>query len=211
MKLKLYGTHHLLEKEKIVKAIEDFKPDVVCIELDELRLKKLQGKEIDESYLKQISWFSKFMLKKIKNKSMKIAEGSEQEYGGDMITALKYCGDNNIPIKLIDMGIIQIAKGFDKLNWGEKVLLYMGINFGKTSLEDVNNLNEETTKANLEMMKAKLPNLYNHLVVGRDKFMANKIMEVVLLKKYERVLVFVGAGHLVGIKGFLDDNGIEVE
>ena len=211
MKLKLYGTHHLLEKEKIVKAIEDFNPDVVCIELDEIRLKKLQGKEIDETYLKQISWFSKFVLKKIKNKSMKIAEGSDQKYGGDMISALQYCGTNNLPVKLIDMGVIQIAKGFDKVNWGEKVLLYMGIGFSKTSLEDVNNINEETTKANLEMMKAKLPNLYNHLVVGRNKFMANRIMEVVLLKKYERVLVFVGNGHIEGIKGFLDENGVDVK
>ena len=109
------------------------------------------------------------------------------------------------------MGVIEIAKGFDKINWGEKVLLFVGVGFGNSSLDEVNNLDEEKVKANLQMMKTKLPNLYEYVVVGRDKFMANKIAEVVLLNKYERVLVFVGQGHVVGIKSFLDDKGIDVE
>lgn len=211
MKLKIYGTHHLLEKKKIVAMIESFNPDVVCVELDEVRFRKLKGQEIDEDYLKQLSWFSRTMLKRIKTKSEKLAEGSEQQYGGDMISAMQYCGDNNLPVKLIDMGVIQIAKGFDKLNWGEKVLLWMGTKYGNTTLEEVNNLDEEKVKANLDMMKNKLPNLYNHVVVSRDKFMANKISEVILLQKYERVLVFVGQGHVDGITQFLEDKGIDVE
>jgi len=201
----------LLEKEKIVAVLESFNPDVVCVELDEIRFKKLKGEEIDESYLKQISWFSKFMITKIKKKSEKIAEDSEQEYGGDMISALQYCGDNNIPVKLIDMGIVETSKGFDKLNWGEKVLFWGGIEFGKATLEQVNNLDEEKVRVRQEELETKFPNLYEHLVVGRDKFMANKIAEVVLLNKYERVLVFVGKGHVVGIKSILDDKGIDVE
>lgn len=211
MKIKLYGTHHLLEKEKIVKVIEEFKPDVICIELDEIRLKKIMGEEVNEDLFKEISWFSKFILKKIKDKSTKVAEGSKQQYGGDMISALQYCGENKIPCKLIDMDVKEITKGFDKLNWGEKVLLYFGVGFGKVSLEKVNNLTEEQVQANLENMKRKLPNLYNHLVIARDKFMANRIIDVVGLKRFDRILVFVGKGHIKGIKNHLNETGFDFE
>lgn len=211
MKIKLYGTHHLMEEKEIVAVLKGYMPDVVCIELDELRLKKLQGEEIDQSYLKEISWFSRYIITKINKKSSNIAKDSEQQYGNDMISALQYCGEKKIPVKLIDMGVKEIAKGFDKLNWGEKVLMWMGVGFGSTSLEQVNNLTEEKVQANMEELKRKLPNLYNHVVVARDKFMANKISEVLLIKKYERVLVFVGQGHVKGIKAFLHEKGINSE
>ncbi len=200
-----------MDKKEIVAVLKGFVPDAVCIELDDIRLKKLQGKEIDQDYLKEVSWFSRTILKKIKSKSEKLAEGSEQQYGGDMISALQYCGENNIPVKLIDMPVQEIAKGFDKLNWGEKVLMYIGVGFGQTSLEQVNNLTEEQVEANLQQMKIKLPNLYNHVVVARDKYMANKIMDVITTNKYQNILVFIGQGHIKGITTFLHDQGIDVE
>jgi pheromone shutdown protein TraB len=210
MIIKIYGTHHLLEKQKVVDAIEEFNPDAVCVELDQTRFDKLQGKNVEQQ-IEGMSWFSKKIMKKIKDKSEKVVKNTSQQYGGDMISALQYCTDKNIPCKLIDMDVKDIAKGFDKLNWGEKVLIYFGVGFQSPSLDQVNNLTEEQIEANLQNLKIKLPNLYNHVVVARDKYMANRIMDVVKLDKYNRIQVFVGKGHVKGIKQFLDDAGFDSE
>ncbi len=211
--IKLYGTHHLLEKKKIEEAIKVFKPDAVCVELDKIRFDKLSNpEEAKKDYSKDLSWFSRMILKKIKDKSTNIAKDTNQEYGGDMIGALQYCAKKKIPCKLIDMGVIEIAKGFDKLNWKEKLILYVMINYGKkVDINQVNKLNQESVKSNLENMKVKFPNLYDHLVVARDRFMANKIMDLAKLDEYNRILIFVGHGHVEGIKQHLNRKGFVVK
>lgn len=60
----------------------------------------------------------------------------------------------------------------------------------------------------LNLMKKEFPGIYTTLVTERDAHMSKNISQ--LLKRYDKILVVVGAGHLLGMKKTLETAGINV-
>ena len=86
--LKIIGTHHLMKESEIIDIIKKENPDIIGVELDQIRLDALTNP-----------------IEQVKNESLlgKIVEGLKQatekqnmNYGQDMITASKYAIDNKI-------------------------------------------------------------------------------------------------------------------
>jgi pheromone shutdown protein TraB len=184
--IKVIGTHHLMSKESIEGIIKDFNPDVIGVELCETRFKVFtnqiqQNKEKDDS-----------LMGKIAEETRKKAEENNLDYGSDQKTAMFYAINNNIPLVLVDKDILQIKEDMLKIPLEEQIYLQKElVKFQTESIQT--EINEEEIIAR---MKKDIPNVYKYLVEDRNNHIINKIKEAKEKYKDQRILVFLGKGHL---------------
>ena len=201
--IKIIGTTHLMSKESIEGIIKDESPDIIGVELCELRLNLMvinppieQEKKEDNS-----------LIGKISNKIKEKAEKENLAYGSDMITASKYALDNKIQLELLDRDLIEIKNLMEKIPKEE--LSFFLKELGE--LENVN-LKESTKNINadkiLEDLKVKAPISFEILITSRDLFIAVKILKLMCNYPNKRILVFLGKGHLKSINKLI---GMEVK
>jgi pheromone shutdown-related protein TraB len=233
----LLGTAHVsLESIKDVEnAINEFNPNIVCIELCEPR---------HESLLNPDRWKNLDIVKVIKEKKIallasnlilssfqkKIGLKTGAVPGSEMLKASELAREKKLKLFFIDREIrITMLRAWNNINFWNKLWL---INYLIVSLLYA----EEITKEQIEELKKKdaledlfdnLPNKYqnikNIILTERDQFMAENIRRIIyedgiineynynnLVKnkknKIKRILVVIGAGHLKGISEYLKQN-----
>ncbi|MBN3037318.1 MAG: TraB/GumN family protein [Candidatus Diapherotrites archaeon] len=200
--VRLVGTGHVFKKSvsEVKKQADDFKPDVIAVELDETRLrrvasnKKPSAKQILASKNKTaaIIYLLFFLVQERASKTMKTPAGS------DMKSALRLAAELGIPCALIDRDIrTTMNRALAHLTTREKLNLLKGILaglFGAGSEQDL----EAVFELRGELMKEfrqQFPTMYRALVTERDAYMARAIRSL----PHKRVLAVVGAGHIPGI------------
>jgi pheromone shutdown protein TraB len=225
MNYKLLGTSHVAQEsvEQIEQAVKDFKPDVVCIELDKNRLHGLLSKETTKMSPKLIFelglWGYLFGLagqyaQKTIGKKLDITPGK------DMLTAFQVAQKHNLKVALIDQNVRVTLKRVSKLfSFRERTKLvgsiFSGLIFRKRA---VKKFQKELGTTDLDLSKVpsgelivkmigilekEYPGLYKALVDERNHVMVNRM--VGLYKKYpeSKFLVVVGAGHVEGMEKLL--------
>lgn len=214
-KIVLVGTAHVSnESVKLVEeTIEKEKPDVVGVELDFQRLKQLQqGKRWQQMDLGQIIKEGKthlFLLNVLlANLQRQIGDNLGVKPGSEMIMATKIAAERKIPIALLDRDVgITLKRALNRTSFFEKAKLgysivsgFMGV--GQTlDRETVEQLKEkDMLNALMQQLSKELPSVKKVLVDERDIFIANRILQV----KAKKIVAVVGAGHLEGIKKYLD-------
>lgn len=182
--IKLIGTTHLMSKEEIYKILNDNKPDIIAVELCEVRV-GLKPLTIDENYL----------IMKIGKATKQKAEKENVVYGSDMISAVLYANENKIRVGLIDRDLIETSKLMEKIPSNELVSFLKEI----SELEN-KNLKKEVDSFDAEKeineLKTKYPISYEFLVASRDLFMANKLLRLEKNNPNKKIIAFVGKGHL---------------
>jgi len=211
----LVGTAHVSNEsvELVRKTIEEEKPDVVGVELDAQRLHQLvHHKKWQQMDLGQVIKEGKtylFLLNiLLSNLQRQIGDGLGIKPGSEMLLAVNIASEKKLPIALLDRDVgITLKRAMNKMGFLEKARLGYGIlggffGFGKTlDAATIEQLKEkDVLNALMEQLSKELPSIKEVLVDERDLFIANAI----LASKAKKMVAVVGAGHLEGIKKFLD-------
>ncbi|MBN2734942.1 MAG: TraB/GumN family protein [Methanomicrobiaceae archaeon] len=209
----LVGTAHVSKNsvEDVRRAIEEFQPDVVAIELDRGRyaaLKKQGSNPGVDDILKGgnfseilIQWMLAYIQRKI---GMDVGV----EPGSEMIAAVEEAEKREIPIALADRDIrITLSRFWQGMSVWEKLKLIgalAGTIAGRGGDEeiDIESLagDQDLIEMAIEEFHKFSPNGAKALIDERDAYLAHSLLR--LSQKNEKVLGVVGAGHVKGITGY---------
>ena len=131
--------------------------------------------------------------------------------GIDMKTAYTYSREKNLKISLIDMKLEKTIFYLSKISFKDKLKIFFKMikcSFNKeykNFLKNMNFLNvkKENVERILKLFRKDFPKLNKILLENRNKFMVQKILDV--KEDNKKILVFVGAGHIYGMKKLLEE------
>jgi pheromone shutdown-related protein TraB len=207
----IVGTAHISKSsvEETRQAIEEFKPDVVAIELCKNRYDVMRNPR---------SWQEMDIVKVIKEKKSlllfaNLIMSSIQRRMGDkfgvrpgeeMRAAIEEADKAGIPLAPVDRSVqVTLKRAWNSLSFWEKnkflfSSLYSIIDMEEIKEEDIEGLKSKDmlTQAVEEIAK-QAPTIKRVLIDERDAYMARKILDI----EGKRVLAVVGAGHMEGLLG----------
>jgi pheromone shutdown protein TraB len=221
-KYQIVGTSHVAKesKIKIEKAYEEFKPTIICIELDEGRLRGLLSKEkskMPPSLIFKIGlWGYLFSLV-----ARAVQEGVGKKMnilpGDDMLAGVAIAQKHKLPVALIDQNIQitlqRLSKNFKARDkWNLFKDFFRGIFTPKKVMAEMGIKNMDLSKIPSDviidkaigLMEKRYPGLYKTLVEERNHYMVNQIYEIFRKNPESRVLAVVGAGHSKGMTKLLN-------
>jgi pheromone shutdown-related protein TraB len=200
------GTSHIAKQslEDVEKEIENKKPDIIALELDQRRLYSLFKKpgKIRIYDIKRVgikgfifSLIGAWAEKKL-GKIVGVAPGSEMKKAAGL--ARNY----DIKIALIDQDIEITLKRFSKsLTWKEKwnfiVDVLKAIFVRKKIIEfDLTKVpSKKVIKKLVGQVKKRYPNIYKVLIEERNHVMADNIKKIMETYPDKKILAIIGAGH----------------
>ena len=203
--IKIIGTSHVAKSSvnEVHRVIEKLKPDCVAVELCPARFYTLLEGPRKPSLGFGLTQFLLSYLQQYLGKKIGIMPGAEML---EAINAAKKAGSK---VVLIDMRIEQILMRISGISKREKIRLFSKLIFGfvlspfsKESFDISKVPSKRLIKKAMGYMKKELPVFYDILVTQRNKYMARNILS--LSKKYEKIVVVVGAGHEDGLKKLLN-------
>ncbi len=217
-RITLLGTAHVsrasAEKVKELLATEEY--EAVAVELCPSRYNSL----IDPDSLARMDLFRVIREKKVLMVIASLALGAFQqrmaeqfdiEPGAEQREAIKAAHDSHRPVLLIDREIgVTLKRVAHNVPWWKRITLFTGliasiISHEEVSEEEIERLKEgdilETTFA---QFAAEQKDLYLPLIDERDQYMAARLLEEVQRDGHENLLAVVGAGHLKGIRSYLE-------
>lgn len=221
MNLKIIGTSHIAREsiQEIKKTIEDWKPDLIAVELDIQRAAGLMQDKKNKVSIKEIlqiglrgylfAKIGSYVQEKL-GKMVGVAPGS------DMKTAITLAHQYKLKLALIDQPIKITLKRFSQnLTWKEKRRFVFdfcyGLFFPKKQLRtfgiDQFALHKVPKKEIIikimAQMKEKYPSVYQTLVEERNKYMVKQLVKLMRENKEQKILAVVGAGHEEGMHKLL--------
>lgn len=231
MQLTLVGTGHIFNIGAIVETIIDTRqPDLVCVELDPIRLKGLhERKRLNElqasgdpradeilrahrEATKRLPLLYRFMAKT----QEKLATHEGVEAGSEMLAAVEAARARQLPVATIDVDaqqLIRRAWGQMRLKERLKFIWAMLRGQGPGSMEEELGSYQEDPVAYLAKVGEEFPTLKRVLIDERDAHMANALLGIDAHKERlpgspetARVVAVVGDGHIPGILGILDEH-----
>jgi pheromone shutdown-related protein TraB len=219
-KIQLIGTAHVSREsaDLVESVIRREKPDTVCIELCASRYQALQQKDRwrDMDIVKVIRGKKAFLLLLnllLASFQKRIADQLGITPGQEMITAIRTAETEGSEISLADRDIrVTLSRTWRLMGFWEKMKLIFSLmlSIGKTeeiTEEDIERMKQEDI---LETLLAEIgkshPALRSILIDERDRYLTAKIRSA----PGERIVAVVGAGHVPGIKKYLETD-IDVE
>ncbi|MCW9096291.1 MAG: TraB/GumN family protein [Ignavibacteriaceae bacterium] len=212
----IVGTAHISRQsaDLVKQVIENEKPDVVCVELDEKRFKALSEKNRWENLdLKQIireKQLSTLIINLVlASYQKKLGEKLGVSPGTELLEAVKVAEENKIPIELCDREIrITLRRAWHSMSFWQKIKFLTG---GLAGIFEKQELTEEklaelrSKDALSEMMEElgkAMPVLKRVLIDERDAYIAEKMQKV----NGKKIVSVVGAGHVNGIINYFNNN-----
>ncbi|MCP4284912.1 MAG: TraB/GumN family protein [Gammaproteobacteria bacterium] len=221
-RITLLGTAHVsrTSAEQVKDLLNTGEYDAVAVELCPSRYNAL----IDPDALSRMDLFRVFKEGKASMVAANLALGAFQqriaeqfdiEPGAEQRAAVQYARDNNRPVLLIDREIgVTLKRVMHNIPWWRRMGIFAGliasvISKEKVSEEEIEGLKQgdmlETTFAEFAENRQ---DLYLPLIDERDRYMAARLQQEIGAHSHENLLVVVGAGHLKGIKNYLQQ-GVE--
>lgn len=216
------GTAHISKQsaDLVKKVIEEEKPDVVCVELDEKRFKALSEKNrwenLDLKTIIREKQLSTLMINLVlASYQKKLGEKLGVSPGTELLEATITARSNNIPIELCDREVrITLRRAWRSMGFWQKIKFLTGGLAGLFEDQEISEekLSELRSKDVLsEMMEElgkALPVLKRVLIDERDTYIAEKMKRV----NGKKIVSVVGAGHVNGIvHHFENDKDIDLE
>ena len=206
----LVGTAHI-SRESITlvdKTIEEEKPDVVGVELDQERLYQLlSGKKWGEMNIVEIVKTGKtylFLLNVLlSNLQKQLGAQVGVQPGAEMMAALKKAQEKRLAVQLLDRDVkITLKRAFNEMSFMEKMKLGTSIIAGffgygeKVTVQKIEELKQEDLLNKLmKELGKQMPSMKRVLVDERDSYIA----EMIRNSPGKKIVAVVGAGHIDGI------------
>ncbi len=213
--LKIIGTSHISKQSMLDLniAFEEFRPDIITVELDKRRYFSLMSTQNSSSAKGPsilsvgISGYLFLSLGKFLQKKLGSIVGIEP--GSDMKEAINLAKNNNCELALIDRDIQLTLKSFSKnFSFRDKLSFFKDLFLGWTSKRRINiDLTkvpkDEFIDKILDEIKIRYPGIYNSLIHERNVFMAKKLFVLMRNNPDKKILCVVGAGHKKGLEAYL--------
>ena len=215
-KIVLVGTAHISSGsiELVEKTIAKEKPDCVGVELDAQRYEQLKNqRKWKETNIMDVIKSGRIYLLLVNlllaNLQRRLGTKIGVKPGSEMLAAIRIAERKKIPVVLLDRDVrITLKRAFDLMSLWEKMKLGFGIVVGlfsgveeKITKETIEELkNKDVITKLMEELSHEAPTIKKVLVDERDLYIANKILDA----RGRKIVAVVGAGHLQGIKKFLD-------
>lgn len=209
----IVGTAHVSRDsvDEVVRAIEDEKPDRVCVEIDQARHRSLVEKRTWESLdifrvIKERKGF--LLLGNLVLSSFQKRMGAELGVtpGEEMLAAINEAERLGIPTSFVDREIhTTLRRAWRKSGfWGKNkmlaALLSSVLSNETVPAEEIEALKESgALEGMMGELAAYLPSAKSVLIDERDQYLAARSYEA----EGSRVLMVVGAGHVPGIVSWL--------
>ena len=219
--LKIIGTSHIAKQsiEDIQKAVEEFQPNIIAVELDTQRAAALMQKQKNKASFRDIAnigvkgyafvKIGQYIQQKL-GKAVGVSPGSE------MKTALEIAHQHDLQVALIDQPINITLKNFSKeLTWKEKgrfaLDLVKGLLFPKKQMKnygleefDLRKVPGQQAIAKIvSQMKTQYPSIYKTIIADRDRYMVKQLVKIMRVNPEKKILAIVGAGHQEGMEKIL--------
>lgn len=224
----LVGTSHIARQsvDRVKAAIEDYKPDVVAVELDKDRYKSLLMEKNNQKIKSKFSFYDVkavgvkgFVFAMVASWGMKkLAKYIGTNPGMDMLEAVDSAKKHNTKAALIDQNIRVTLKRFSKALSMKEIGRFLidfikGLFNPKGEMEkmglaemDLNKVpDEKTIEKMIAHMSKRYPSIHKVLVHERNIYMAKKIITMMQHEDINKVVAVVGAGHRKGMAKFLED------
>ena len=214
----LLGTAHVSKAsaEAVETLISSNDYDAVAIELCPSRYNAL----IDPENLAQMDLFNVIKNGKAAMVAASLALGAFQqkmadelgiEPGAEMKVAAELAKKSHKPVLLIDREVgITLKRVYRNVPWWKRMELFSGllgsIMFSeKVSEEDIEKLKEgDVLDATFSQFAESSSEIYIPLVNERDQYMAHRLFNDAQSGQYKTILAVIGAGHLKGIKAYIE-------
>ncbi len=204
-KVIIIGTEHVSKDsvEEVQKALEEERPDIVGVELDEDRLAALRGsshwKELDvveaikngQGYLLAANLFLSIYQKKLG-----LEEGVKP--GAELLKAVEVAEEKDISVELVDRNINDtFRRAYNNLSFWEKFKIGLSLLPGgkETEIE----LEEDILDTLVRELEEEFPTIGKVFLEERNHIMAEKLLK----KDFNTAVLVVGAAHVKGIKEIL--------
>jgi len=218
----IIGTAHISRQsaDLVRQVIENEKPDVVCVELDEKRFKALSEKNRWEnldlkSIIRQKQLSTLIVNLVLSSYQKKLGEKLGVTPGTELLEAIETAKEKNIPVELCDREArITLRRAWHSMSLWQKLKLLVGGFGGIFEKQDLTEekLAELRSKDVLSEMMEELgkamPVLKKVIIDERDQYIAQKMKE----SNGEKIISIVGAGHVNGIiKALESDDKIDLK
>jgi len=143
----------------------------------------------------------------------RIAEQFGIEPGAEMRAAAKAAKDRNVPLQLIDRDLATtLRRSYANVPWYKRIYLTVGLAMGMVSSDEIDEEAIERLKegdileSTFTEFAEQSPELFESLIAERDRYMAARLREENQGQTQIRnVLVVIGAGHMDGMAGHLQN------
>tara|TARA_Y100000310_G_scaffold328809_1_gene397552 strand:- start:117 stop:818 length:702 start_codon:yes stop_codon:yes gene_type:complete len=217
--IKIIGTSHIAKQSirQIKRAIKEFKPTIVAVELDEPRYLQLMERKKRKVRLRDIRSLGTFgamfyFLGAIMQKILGRRAGSKP--GQDMKTGILEAQKQGAKVALIDRDIrITVRRLSTEIPIGEKLNMFFYFTIGwifDIRRPDMKRINLKTVpnaqlvRKLIGELRHKFPNFYRVLVSERDTYMKHQIKIIHDKLPTDKLLVIVGAGHKEKLERFAE-------
>ncbi|MDP3698595.1 MAG: TraB/GumN family protein [Nanoarchaeota archaeon] len=219
--LNIIGTSHIAKQsiEEIKKAVEEFQPQIIAVELDAQRATALMQEQKGKASFRDIRkiGIKGYAFVKIGHYiQQKLGKSVGVSPGSEMKTALEIAHIKNLQVALIDQPINITLKNFSKeLTWKEKWRFFSdlvkGLLFPKRQMKnygleefDLRKVPEEKVILKIiNQMKKQYPSIYKTIISDRDKYMVKQLVKIMREHPEKKILAVVGAGHQEGMNKLL--------
>src|SRR3989344_1216406 len=219
--LKIMGASHIAKQsiEEIKKAVEEFQPDIMAVELDLQRAKALlqqQKNNLSISDITKIGVKGYAFVKIGQYIQQKLGKMVGVAPGAEMKTALEIARRKNLQVAFIDQPIAVTLKNFSKeLTWREKgrfaAELLKGLLFPKRQMQsygleefDLRKVPEQQVIVKIiSQMKKQYPSIYKTIIADRDRYMVKHLVKLLREHPEKKIMAVVGAGHKEGMEKLL--------
>ncbi|ALP54897.1 conjugal transfer protein TraB [Candidatus Tenderia electrophaga] len=144
----------------------------------------------------------------------RIADQLDIEVGADMRAGAESAEAHNLPLMLIDRDVgITMKRIYRNVPWFKRVKVLAGLLASviarrSVSAEEVERLKRgDMLESTFNQFAEHSAEIYKPLVDERDQYMAARLIEEARFSGCKHILAVVGAGHLKGIRQYLDTTG----
>ena len=213
--LRLLGTAHVATAsvEAVKQNIEEWKPDIVAVELCKSRFEALtQDRRLDKEGLLKVIKEGKAPMVLLQSllaaEQRKLGIDEGQQPGAELLAAVEAAQEYDLDVKLVDRDIqTTLRRAWKKMGFKEKVGLMWALlaeedTDEELELEDML-ADKDLLTSLMEELREVSPGAGEVLIDERDEFIARKISGI---RSDGKVLAVLGAGHLDGVSKLLAEN-----
>ena len=211
--LRLLGTAHVATAsvEAVKQNIEEWKPDIVAVELCKARHDALtQDKRLDREGLLKVIKEGKAPMVLLQSllaaEQRKLGLDEGQQPGAELLAAVKAAEEYELRVELVDRDIqTTLRRAWKNMSFKEKTGLMWALLAEEESNEELEleqMLEDKDLLTSLmEELREVSPGAGSVLIDERDEFIARKISGI---RSQGKVLAVLGAGHLDGVSKLLE-------
>ena len=211
--LRLLGTAHVATAsvEAVKENIEEWKPDIVAVELCKGRHDALtQEKRLDREGLLKVIKEGKAPMVLLQSllaaEQRKLGLDEGQQPGAELLAAVEVANEAELRVELVDRDIqTTLRRAWNKMSFKEKFGLMWALLAEEDSDEELELeqmlADKDLLTSLMEELREVSPGAGSVLIDERDEFIARKISGI---RSEGKVLVVLGAGHLDGVSKLLE-------